>query len=330
MTDTLTDDMLDLAPALVVVADSAGSIRYFNRAAEEFTGYRRHEVVGRPLLAFVPDDWQGVVKHRIATRTPDELRDPHANPWIDRDGTPRLIEWRCTLDQRKGEPHILGIGLPHDVGGRCSGSEAERLRRQLLELSDAITDAVHGERERLAQVIHDQLVQTLVAARMKLTTSPHDVHAAIDQIDQAIGWTRRVMSNLTASTSHHSLPDRVQLVVTQVQKLFELEVVSDCSVDAALPPQVESMVLRCVRESLINVAKHAGVDTAAVLISGGEGLLRATVRDFGRGLPRNWQPGFGITSLREQAQRLGGSLKHERGEGHNGGTRVTLHLPLNS
>ena len=54
--------------------------------------------------------------------------------------------------------------------------------------------------------------------------------------------------------------------------------------------------------------------------------LMVEVVDDGIGLPPDWVPGIGITSMRERAAELGGSCTIESVPG--GGTRIVVRLPL--
>ena len=72
----------------------------------------------------------------------------------------------------------------------------------------------------------------------------------------------------------------------------------------------EDLALRVVREALVNTARHAGPSPVRVEAGTGPGRLSLRVSDAGPG--PDWVPqpgsGYGLTSLREQAQALGGSL----------------------
>jgi signal transduction histidine kinase len=56
------------------------------------------------------------------------------------------------------------------------------------------------------------------------------------------------------------------------------------------------------------------------------GTLQVEVRDDGVGLRPGWHAGVGVTSMRERAVELGGTLRVEPADG--GGTLVTASLPV--
>jgi two-component system NarL family sensor kinase len=92
----------------------------------------------------------------------------------------------------------------------------------------------------------------------------------------------------------------------------------------ALPPAVEVAAYRIVVEALTNAARHSGARTAAACLSVVDAALVVEVRDGGFGAGA-WFPGVGITSMRERAAELGGTLTVEHSAG---GTLVRAALPL--
>jgi diguanylate cyclase (GGDEF)-like protein/PAS domain S-box-containing protein len=58
-------DVLEAIPDAVVVTETHGNIVFVNRAAEAMTGYRRSELIGKPVETLVPERWRGIhVRHR--------------------------------------------------------------------------------------------------------------------------------------------------------------------------------------------------------------------------------------------------------------------------
>ncbi len=104
-----------------------------------------------------------------------------------------------------------------------------------------------------------------------------------------------------------------------------------------MPGGVEAAVLRICQEALANVLKHANASqvtvTAAYLKSG----IQLTVTDngigFDSGIPLQWDKekgGFGLISMRERAQLLGGDLSVKSsliGEAKGSGTVVVATIP---
>ncbi len=95
---------------------------------------------------------------------------------------------------------------------------------------------------------------------------------------------------------------------------------------------MEVAAYRIAQEALTNVARHARARTCTVTLAIDEAsVLRLEVHDDGRGIPDPQahsavRAGVGLTSMRERATELGGSLVVEPLP--EGGTRVRARLPL--
>jgi two-component system NarL family sensor kinase len=92
-----------------------------------------------------------------------------------------------------------------------------------------------------------------------------------------------------------------------------------------LPAAVEVAAYRIVTEALTNVIRHSSASAANVRLSTSAGTLHVAIHDDGINLESSWQPGVGLTSIRERAAELGGRcrIQHDRTGG-----RVDVELPL--
>ena len=94
-----------------------------------------------------------------------------------------------------------------------------------------------------------------------------------------------------------------------------------------------ALCFRAVQELLVNAVKHAHARKIEVSIGRNRGRICITVADDGIGFDtsggisrKGRKGGFGLFSIRERLQHLGGSLKVDTKPGR--GTRVTLSAPL--
>ena len=81
-----------------------------------------------------------------------------------------------------------------------------------------------------------------------------------------------------------------------------------------LPPQVENNLLRIVQEAVNNAVRHAQARTISVNLDFDARNVRLSIRDDGRGfdqqIPPNGSNGhFGLISMRERAEEMGGSVR---------------------
>jgi signal transduction histidine kinase len=88
---------------------------------------------------------------------------------------------------------------------------------------------------------------------------------------------------------------------------------------------VEVAAFRIATEGITNAARHADARACRVCLSV-NGALAVEVRDDGRGIPAQVEPGIGLTSISERTAELGGTWSIRSAPA--GGTILTARLPL--
>lgn len=96
----------------------------------------------------------------------------------------------------------------------------------------------------------------------------------------------------------------------------------------SLPPETENALFRIAQEALTNVVKHARAARVWVRIAYAAPDVLMEIWDDGQGIDAGagGGNGIGLVSIRERAERAGGSVTLGRGEGE--GLRVTTRLPI--
>jgi two-component system, NarL family, sensor kinase len=218
---------------------------------------------------------------------------------------------------------------------------AIRLTAELQRSRAHLVTAREEERRRLRRDLHDGLGPTLAGIVLGLETAgnlldgqpPADQTRALlerlrDETQGAIAGIRRLVYGLRppalddlglvpalqtqAATLGHG-PDRM---------VVSVEADGDLSV---LPAAVEVAAYRIVLEAVTNATRHAKARHCQVRLQR-DGALLVEVRDDGIGLAPSWRAGVGLTSMRERAVELGGTLHVEPAPA--GGTVVTATLPV--
>ncbi|MCC6681608.1 MAG: response regulator [Phycisphaeraceae bacterium] len=203
---------------------------------------------------------------------------------------------------------------------------AERRAVMLRRLAVELTRTEGRERRRLAHLLHDDLQQLLVAARMTLdtlTAEQHDqsiqeyVGRAIDLINQSIRVSRSLTQDLSPPVLHEQgLGAGLNWLARRMQEQHGLEI----AVAVIGPPQrfsedMATLLLEIARELLFNVVKHAGVhDAAARLDCTDPHVCRLSIEDSGAGFNPMDQhsagdAGFGLFSVRERLEAVGGTFE---------------------
>ncbi len=219
-------------------------------------------------------------------------------------------------------------------------SRARQLRRLALEL----TEAEERERNRLAQILHDDLQQLLVAIKFQLEVFPgrirkdgisKPVEEIVELVEMAIGKSRSLSHDLSPPIlKKRDMATSLKWLADRMNQLYGLRVTVDARIDAEpAQMQLRAFLFRSAQEYLFNVVKHAGTDTARVKLSSSAEGVELCVSDSGVGfLPEHFgknekTSGFGLFSIRERAHLLGGRFQVESAPGK--GSMFTLTMPLN-
>jgi len=202
--------------------------------------------------------------------------------------------------------------------------------------------AVMEERSRIAREMHDGLAQILGYLGLQVQT----LEALVRQGDRekALAELKKTLENIKnaqADVRENILSLRTTLsgdagVLPALQEYvteFGLQTgkTTDLVVQIKGPPKLsplaEVQLVRIVQEALANVRKHAQAQSVQVLLSQHDDCLNVTVTDDGLGfLPSKGRQHFGLHTMRERAESVGGGLEvHSK---PNQGTKVELWLPL--
>ncbi len=237
----------------------------------------------------------------------------------------------------------MGESSEHPTGDRVDEPTARRLREQqtqLRRLASELTLAEARERRRIAEDLHDHVGQALAMIRNRVADFQgnavfcgfEDTLAEVLMLlDRTIRYTRDLTGVISPPILFElGLPEALDWLAEREEADHGLHV--DLSLpesDLALPEDRKIMFFRSAQELLRNVSLHAGTDRARLTLAVEGGRLRLEIADDGRGFdPAAGRGGdaFGLFSIRERMQQLGGEARVESAPGR--GTRVTLTAPL--
>lgn len=226
-------------------------------------------------------------------------------------------------------------------------------RDQLRALAAELNLAEQRERKRLATELHDHLQQTLVLGKLKmgqgkrLAAEMPALATIIEETDfvfsDALTYTRTLVAELSPPVLRdHGLAAGLKWLADSMSKQGQTVTVKvpDESVPA-LPEAHTTLLFQSARELLMNSRKHADTGEAEVVLDHSEGILILQVRDNGKGFDPaaaaaaaagtpsgGISSKFGLFSIRERMESLGGSFDIQSSQGQ--GTTATLTLPLGS
>jgi len=226
-------------------------------------------------------------------------------------------------------------------------AELQQSHERLRELASELSLAEHRERKRLATELHDHLQQILVYGKMAIGQGKRrvaDVPAAAevmttvdDVLSEALTYSRTLVAELSPPVLRdEGLAAGLKWLGEYMKKYHQtVTVLVPEQQKFRLPEAHRVLLFQSVRELLINASKHAGTETATVLIEQRDENLHVTVSDEGKGcdltVARGTPSGgisskFGLFSIQERMRALGGSFIIRSAIGQ--GTTATLILPL--
>ncbi len=199
-----------------------------------------------------------------------------------------------------------------------------------------------AERTRIAQDLHDTLLQGLVSASMQLHVA--DDHLAADSpAKPMVGRVMQLMGQVIEegrdavrglrSTSGNA--DDLETAFSRAGQEFGNEKIKECRVivegtPKQLHPIIRDEAYRIGREALANAFRHSSASKIEIELEYSTKHLRILVRDDGAGIdPEVLQSGrdghWGLAGMRERAESIGARLKVWSRT--NAGTEVELSIP---
>ncbi|HSD26320.1 MAG TPA: PAS domain-containing sensor histidine kinase [Vicinamibacteria bacterium] len=207
---------------------------------------------------------------------------------------------------------------------RQSHERLESLTRRLVELQET-------ERRALARELHDEVGQIVAGLRLQLDGAKDSVSGEVYSL---LGQLSSRVRDLSMELRPPML-DEMGLLPTLLWHFERYHAQTGIRVDfhqtapvGRLPSPVETAAFRIVQEALTNVARHASVQEASVLLDVHPDRIELLVEDRGVGFrPESAWTGAssGLTGMRDRARLAGGRFAIDSAPG--AGTRLTAALP---
>jgi len=310
--------LLESAEQAIVAANADGKIVLINSATEKMFGYRRAEMLGKPLTLLVPSEFEG--RHYDGSRFPLEIS-------------------RSTIDQAGV---MLTVAFMTDVTEKQRlEALSETYRAEIRALAAQLITAQEEERRRVSRELHDSLCQKLASLALDVENlavalpPPATTRARLQEL---CARTIKVSEEARhiAYELHPSVLDDLGLVVSLKALCDEFSKTEKMRVDFTagrlpdlVPQKIASGLYRIAQESLRNVAKHAKAKRLSVALMVRDRGLVLSLQDDGIGFTPQavkGKGGLGLVSIGERARIVGGTLAIESKPGD--GTRISVRVPL--
>jgi two-component system NarL family sensor kinase len=227
------------------------------------------------------------------------------------------------------------------AGPIAAAVRAGLLAEELGRSREQVITAREEERRRLRRDLHDGLGPVLTGvvlnaeAALRLVEadpqrSAELITALRDQTSAALTDIRRLVYDLRPPALDSlgligALQEYALLLTRRADGQPLTVTISATSTIPELPAAVEVVAYRIATEALTNVTRHSSATSASVTVAVDDSALVVAVHDDGVNVGGGWQPGVGLTSIRERAAELGGqcTISTDRAGG-----RVDVRLPI--
>lgn len=289
-----------------------------------------------------PEDRERVLERFRSLKPGDALEVEYR--WKHADGRYRWFMDRAALVPRHGSKSARIIGTWLDITRRKETEDTlEAFQQELRSLTARLATAEEEERRRIAVLLHDSAAQDLALALLKLgslkETLPDSSADVLDEVARIISTTAEELRTLSHDLSPPELNDvGLEAALEALAERFGSDLGIDCAYrddgqDKPLDRAASTTLFRCTEELLANVVRHADASSVILDSRTSGDHVQVSVTDDGQGfdaqeagMHRAPNGGFGLFSIRERMEDLGGSFEMRSVAGQ--GTRAVLRIPM--
>ncbi len=337
--------VIDRIPVMAWSLLPEGAVEFLNQRWLDYTGLSLKEALKDANGIVHADDLPWVMERWLVDKAAEkpseyEMRLRGADgeyrwflvrtvPLFDERG--KLVRWYGTstdIEDRKRAEDAL----------RESGDQLQALSRRMVDLQES-------ERKELARELHDRVGQNLTALKINIdilqpalgSEGNAEVVARVADsaalLESTMDTIENVMSELRPPMlDHHGLAAALEWHARNFSRRTGIAVAVRAREPAMRPaPQTEIALFRIAQEALNNIAKHARAKRAEIALNHANGECVMSVQDDGIGIggvedePPKPKAGFGMVTMRERAQAVGGRFEVRALPVR--GTQITVRVP---
>ena len=311
----------------IFMLDPEGYVSTWNTGAKRVNGYEATEIIGRYFSCFYPE------KNIRAGKPGRDLQVAAEQGRFEDEG------WRVRKDGSVFWANVI-ITPIRDEANKLIGfakvtrdvTDTMRKEKSLRDLASHLLQLQDEERRRIGRDLHDTLGQCVTAMKISLDSLAYSVTPSNPEINEKVKQCARLAEECVKEVrtiSYLLYPPMLEEMGLKSAIPWYLEgfttrsgirVTFDAPTDfARLSRNTELALFRVLQESLTNVHRHSGSETAHVGLSMKDGMAVLEIRDAGKGIPSTilqesgeaWQRfiGVGLRGMKERLSQLGGRLE---------------------
>lgn len=355
----IVENAIDFA---IFTVDRQGLISSWNCGAERIFQYKDQDIIGRSIaVIFIEEDRKENMHVREMSTALAEGRAADMRWHLRKDGT---LFWASgsimplfddkkehigyfkivqdKTDAKQAEEKIAQLNEELEQKVRQRTVQLQQQTEQLRRLTHQLIETEEREKRQLAEILHDEHQQLLVAIRLQMRRLKFEEGTAQDLtlksiqqlLEQVIHKNRALTKELwnPALVNHGFMPG-LEWLRKYMQAQYHLNIHLNTSgpLDKVSFQDIKILLYQSIRELLMNIVKHASVNEAYLDIHAESSSLVIKVRDTGKGfdpakIDAEGLDSFGLFSIRERLQILNGTMHLTAEPGK--GTSVEFTVPV--
>lgn len=289
-----------LDPDPVIRVDADGKTIFFNEAASKILNVSIGDNITKDIFHKTESELKNIIENNSTQSFPFECNDSHFDVLMIGNSSLNIAQFYL-----------------RDI------STLKSLEIKLKQLSHHLQNQIDDERFRIANELHDGIVQDLYLIRMGLNKFEEEFGSSISEHLATVKTQLKTLSDELRRIIYDLKPKILEEVGLEPALNILCNTVSTESgipgsiqmigITQRLEKKIELFFYRVIQEALSNVIKHSGATEFSVFMLRGDTSIKAIITDNGCGIkeknPVTDTKHFGLLNIKERTEALGGSLK---------------------
>jgi len=332
----------------IIIEDLSGTIVEMNREAEKSYGWSRDELIGASIKSLLlPERYHLALQLRQQCLNGREVRNWEGYR-VDKYGRvfPTLMTAFPLMDETGRIEFIATITKDISTLKKLE-LELRESQSRLKEFSRKSIEALEADRKAVSRELHDSVGGNLAAIKFalesiagKIAENPDAATASLEKAILHLAETIKDCKRISADLRPETIDDRGLLATIDWhvrnfgQHYGRIKIIQQIDVsEPEVPEPLKIVIYRVIQEALNNAAMHSQADTIYIRLKKFGDHVEAEVEDNGRGFdpkeisnPGDRLSGFGLKSMRERVEIIGGSFSLHSFSGT--GTCIRIAFPV--